>query len=358
MGPAARWSAKEFIGALVLAFVFAALTPRCSRAEVTQDQLVSALFDAELATAEFDLNDDDAVSVADLVSLSIPPGTPVPTHTVDPNAPTPTHTRRPPPSSTPTTPRSPSATRTGTQTATRTQTATTTASATLPPTVTRTATITATPTDTMTAGPTATQTPEGLIFDGDVHDVIPHNPGDTLTYRVTSIGQGVTMETATVISSDASGFVVDVVRGTVHERQSYVDTGGTLLYVSVLDVVHNVRTTCNPRIVRLLAPMHVGDMASTSSTCETRLVSSGQFLGSISFVETFMPVEIVPSFTVPAGTYSNLIRVKQTRTAGMEVNDALLVPGIGIVWRSIETLASSRLYELLDGTVNGHSVKP
>jgi hypothetical protein len=105
--------------------------------------------------------------------------------------------------------------------------------------------------------------------------------------------------------------------------------------------------------------MRAGDLHTSVGRCVVRLLPEGTFLGDFNLIETFEPLEVLPSITVPAGTYAPAIRVRQTSTKSNEVesNDVVLVPGIGIVRRFSESTTGTRLHELTDGTVNGQSVK-
>jgi hypothetical protein len=323
--------ARRTVLQTVLLLCLAATGVSPARAGPTQELLIAALFDAGLAGPELDANGDDRVTVADV--LLLPPSTAVPSATGSRPVPTATATRSP----------TPPASNTPTRRPPRTRTPTTTATSTPAP-----------PSGTPTQVPTAT--PSGLIFAGTVSDLVPHAPGDTLVYRVTTASTTQT-ETLAVVSSEGSSFTVDLTRGTVHERPSYIDDGSTLRYVSVLDLVRNVRTTCDPAAVRLAAPMRVGDMFMTTSRCEIRLVPSGVFVGEFTLIETYEPLGVVPGVTVPAGTYAPAIRIRQTSTLGEEVNEVHLAPGVGIVRRSTESNTGMRLYELVDGTIGGQSVK-
>lgn len=220
-------------------------------------------------------------------------------------------------------------------------------------------TATATATATM-ALPTATPTPEGVLFAGDVDELFPHGLADTWTFRVNDTAKpDVTSETVTIAAVAGADFDVEIERGAVHEAQEHSAVGSQVVFRSTTDLARQprTRTRCLPALVRLALPLVAGETTSTTSMCEIRLTSNGAFLGSFELTETMTPLEILPSVTVPAGTYGPVIRLRGTRSLGQESNDILLAPGVGIVRRVVTSNQGVRTSELLDGTVAGESVR-
>jgi len=316
----------------------------------TQDTFIQVLFGDLPASDEFDANGDGTLTVADL--LLLPPtdnGTPTP-------GPTRTATATPAPAATATRPAS--ATPTGTATPSPTQTDT--------PAPTPTATHTATPLPTATATPSPT--PVGLLFAGTISDLLPHAVGDRLVYEVTDPAGKVTEETTLVTSSEPSGaFVIDdkEVSGSQvrkHETQSYTDTGSQLLLnggTLLTDPKYTVRQTCAPALLRLEMPVIAGQTRSTSSRCDVFRISDGVKVGFIDRTDTFTPVSVLASVTVPAGTYMQVVHFTGTVTLSgdVETNEVDLAPGVGPI-RQLSTFGGKTTRrELIDGTIGGVSVK-
>lgn len=257
----------------------------------------------------------------------------------------------------------PDAPRTPSVTPTRTQTRTPTLSPTTTETPTETFTATSTPTPTATATVTETPTPIGLLFDGPISSLIPHSVGDQLVYKVTDPSMKVTTETTTVLSSDVDGnFVVDdrntaqqtCNRGT-HESQLYTDTGTELFFMGGTDLLCGVRAICEPHLLRLKTPVIAGEPHSTSSVCNARIVSSGVPAGSIDRIDAFTPLDIVASLTVPAGTFSNVLRFSGTTSLSGEVesDEIYIAPGVGIVLQLATFGGQLTKRELVSGTIGG-----
>jgi hypothetical protein len=226
-----------------------------------------------------------------------------------------------------------------------------------------TSTPTSTPSPTVTATATVSPTPTGLIFTGGIMDLLPHGQGDQLVYRVIDpTGKLVGTETSQVLSSDTSGaFVVDdqeidthqkVVK---HEVQSYTDTGTQLLFYSYSDMLNNVRTVCDPPLLRLTTPLIAGQTFSTSVRCSVYLVSSGIWIGYTDRTDTFTPVERLDSYTVAAGTFSNVVHISGATNQGgtPESDEIYLAPGVGPILQLQTFTDQTTTYELTDGTVGG-----
>jgi hypothetical protein len=224
-----------------------------------------------------------------------------------------------------------------------------------------TSTPTSTPSPTLTVTATASPTPSGLIFAGSVTDLLPHGQGDQLVYRVIDpMGKVVGTETTQVLSSDTNGaFVVDdqevdthqkVVK---HEVQSYTDTGSQLLFHSYSDTV--IRTACDPPLLRLTTPLIVGQTFSTSVRCDVYLLSSGAPIGYVDRTDTFTPIELFDSYTVAAGTFSNVVHVSGTTNQGgtPESDEIYLAPGVGPILQLQTFTDQTTTYELTAGTVGG-----
>jgi hypothetical protein len=231
------------------------------------------------------------------------------------------------------------------------------------PVPTQTSTPTTTPTPTTTATATSSPTPIGLIFAGSIVDLLPHGQGDQLIYRVIDpTGKLVGTETTQVLSSDTSGaFVVDdqeidTHQKTVkHEVQSYTDTGSQLLFDSYSDMLNNVRTVCDPPLLRLTTPLIVGQTFSTSVRCDVYLLSNGTKIGFVDRTDTFTPIERLDSYTVAAGTFSNVVQISGTTNQGgtPERDEIYLAPGVGPILQLQTFTDQTTTYELTGGTIGG-----
>lgn len=329
-------------GALLALLTFLCmLEVRPALAASSRETLIPVLFGDVPDPGGLDANGDDALTVADMILLG--------------------------PDFTPTVTRTPSVTGTPTRSPTRTFSPTTTATPSITSTPTRSPTPTLSPTATetppATATPTATlsPTPNGLIFAGNIVDLIPHGTGDQLVYRVIDYtGKVVGTETTNVLSSDPSSgaFVVDDLEDSDnprHEVQSYTDTGSQLLFDSYSDILNNVRTSCDPPLLRLTTPLIVGQTFSTSVTCPVHLLDSGTSIGDVDRTDTFTPIERLDSYTVAAGTYSNVVHLSgTTNQEGTPENDEFyLAPGVGPILQLQSFSGYTTKYELTGGTIGG-----
>lgn len=179
----------------------------------------------------------------------------------------------------------------------------------------------------------------GLLFAGTIAEFVPHAVGDQLVYRVTDPMGTVTTETTLVTSSDVGGaFVVDdqEVNGQQikkHETQSYTDTGSQLFFGGGTDVLRDLRTACTPPLLRLTTPVVAGQMFSTTVQCEVRIVSRDIFVGFINRTDTFTPIDLVDSVTVPAGTYTQVVHISGTTnlSGDLETDEIYIAPGVGVI---------------------------
>jgi hypothetical protein len=316
----------------------------------TQATFIEVLFGDLPPSPGDDANGDGALTVADL--LLLPPG--------DSTTPTPratgTVTATPPPGATATLPASPTATRTAPPSPTHTDT----------PAPTATATLTNTPAPTATATPT--ETPVGLLFAGTISDLLPHAVGDQLVYLVTDPGGKKTTETTTVVSSEADGkFVVDdkemsgnQVRK--HETQALTDTGSELFFTggTYLQSGIGVSQTCESGLLRLEMPVIAGQTRSSSSRCDVRRISDGVKIGFVDRTDTFTPVSVLPSVTVPAGTFAQVVHFTGTTSLSgdVETNEVDLAPGVGPIRRLSTFGGKTTRLELTGGTIGGVPVSP
>jgi len=221
------------------------------------------------------------------------------------------------------------------------------------------------PTPTPTVPPTATAqagtpTPDGLLFDGDVVDLVPHGEGDQLIYRVTRSGQsGSSTETRTVVDQVGVVFFVETREGRKHEEEEFVDRTTELVLRATDDLDDDVETRCEPPLVQLEMPLFAGDEFSTTASCTLRTIPGGVFLGSVPQSNFVVAEDLVPSLTVPAGTYENVVRLSSRFLfqGGEELNEAWLAPGIGIIRQVQTTDVITITRELTDGTIAGESVR-
>jgi hypothetical protein len=332
--------------------------------------VIDALFDGLPDDLEaLDTNGDGVVTVADVLLLYV--GTrPTPTEAIT-STPTevssvePTETPTPTPTYTVTLP--PTLTPTRTVTATPTSTRTPTPTRTITRTPTRTPTPTLTPTPSATGTATRTPTPVGLLFNGPVADLIPHGLGDRLVYRVTDPLARVTTETTLITSANEDGtFTIEdrEVRGEEvlkHESQSYTDTGGELLFRGFEDLANRprIRTTCDPPLLRLKTPLIAAENFSTTVRCNVYFLESGVFIGFVDRTDTFTPIEIVESVTVPAGTYTQVLRIDGTtdQSGELENVEIYLAPGVGPILQKSTFGTQTTRRELVSGTVGGVPVE-
>jgi len=315
-----------FTLAIVACVLATANIPHAWAAGATQEALLDVLFGNTPDPGGLDANDDGVLSIADILLLpAAPPLTPTPTRTRTATVAVPTATNTQP---------------------------------TVTPTLTQTVTLTPTP------SPTAT--PVGLLYDGTISNLTPHDVGDMLIYRVTDPTGHVTTETTTIPSNDpgSGAFVLDDLQTDgqqviVHEMQSYSDTGTQLLFNGYTDLVANVRTTCTPPLLRLTSPLIAGQTFSTTIKCEVRFSDSGVFVGFVNRTDTVTPQDIVASVTVPAGTYSTVIHLSGSTNQGgeLENDEFYIVPGIGPILQLQTFTGQTTRHELVDGTIGGMSVK-
>ena len=324
------------LAAMVLLLCFDASVAWSSSA--TQEQLIDALFGDTPNSGGLDANSDGVLSAADIVLLpAAPPFTPTPTRSSKPtiSTATPTDTRSIP---------------TPTVTLTRTSSAT----------------ATATPTNTLVPTSTATFTPVGLLYDGTISDLTPHDVGDVLVYRVTDPMGNVTTEMTTIPSNDPSSgaFVLDDLQMdgqqvVAHEMQSYTDTGNQLFFNGYTDLLANVRTTCSPPLLRLMSPLIANQTFTTTIRCDVKFADSGVPIGFVNRTDTFTPIEIVASVSVPAGTYTNVIHLSGSTNQGgeMETDEFYIAPGVGPVLQLQTFTGQTTRHELVDATIGGTSRK-
>ena len=334
--------ARSSFFAIAFVLGLAAVCVRSAAATPSTEEVIAATFDISLYSSELDLNVDGQISAPDIFVAQIAEARNTPTPIVF-ESPSATPTRRPPHTPTPT------------ATGTVTHTATFTPSP-LP---------TFTPTNTATPTPLQSATPNGLIYAGPVDDLAPHGLGDTFIYNVTT-SSSMTTQTVTVTASASGSFTLNVVGNGKNENDGYTDDGTNIYYISELDFFHNpsTLTTCNMPMqgssltLRLTSPMFAGDIFMSSVTCSIHIASSGLFLGSFDLVESFKPIEILPSMQVPAGTYSPVVHLHASSTLGTETSEVYLSPGIGIIERDVTSPTNpGTQYQLMDGTVGGQSVK-
>lgn len=205
-----------------------------------------------------------------------------------------------------------------------------------------------------------------VLFFGTIADLTPHDVGDQLVYRVTDPQSNVSTETTAVVSADGhGGFVIDdqIVTGQhvdSHQTQSYVDMGTQLLFNGGTDVLADLRTTCNPPLLRLTMPVIAGQTFSTTSRCDVFFIKSGLPVGFINRTDAFTPVGVVDSVTVPAGTYTNVVHFTgSTNLSGdVESDEIYLAPGVGAVLHVATAGGEHTTYELSGGTIGGHPVTP
>ena len=204
-----------------------------------------------------------------------------------------------------------------------------------------------------------------VLFAGTVAEVSPHNVGDQLIYRVTDPMGAVSTETYTVISSDAQGtFVVDyeVVDSqqhvVFHATQSYTDAGNMLFSGNSTDLLRNVRTVCNPPLLRLTTPILAGQKSSTTVLCEIRSITPNVLLGTLKRTDAYTPLGIVDNFSVPAGTYSGVLHITGTTdlSGEHEADEIYIVPGVGTIVQLATVRRQTTRHELVSGTVGGMPV--
>lgn len=204
--------------------------------------------------------------------------------------------------------------------------------------------------------------PRGVLFGGSVAELVPHAVGDQLVYRITDPSGMVSTETITVISLDAQGvFVVDdqVVnadqRVVVHFTQAYTDTGTMLFSGSSTDLLRNLRTSCIPALLRLTTPVIAGQVSSTTVLCDVKTIDPDVLLGALKRTDTFTPLDVVDSLTVPAGTYTQVLHIAgRTDFSGEhEADDIYIAPGVGAILQLATLQRQTTRHELISGTIGG-----
>ncbi len=229
---------------------------------------------------------------------------------------------------------------------------------------------------TSTATPVSTPTPIGLLYAGVISDLVPHAVHDQLVYRVTDPLRVVTTETTTATSSGPSGaFVIDDLEVDAHnnvikhETQSYTDTGTQLFFDGFTDQTTNVTTDCHNPLLRLQMPLIAGQTFSTSDptcivpgvpncvTCDL-LFSDGSNIGYVQRADTFTPIEIISTLTVPAGTFANVIHISgSTNVVGAgppETDEFYFAIGVGPILDVATTNGTDfTRRELVSGTIGG-----
>jgi hypothetical protein len=223
-----------------------------------------------------------------------------------------------------------------------------------------------TPTPTATFTPTPSPTQTGILFAGTIAELVPHAVGDQLVYRVTDPLAKVTTETTNVISEDMQGgFLLDdkVTSGQrleSHQTQSYSDTGSQLFYNGFTDLFFtpHTSTTCTPPLLRLTTPLVAGQTFSTTVRCEVRFADSGVFVGFVDRSDTYTPIDIVESVTVPAGTFTSVVHISGTtnQSGQLETDEIYLAPGVGIVQQLQKFSGQTYRHDLISGTIGGHPV--
>jgi hypothetical protein len=195
--------------------------------------------------------------------------------------------------------------------------------------------------------------------------------GDQLVYRVTDPLAKVTSETTNVISEDMQGgFLVDdqITSGQQlqsQQTQSYTDTGNQLLFSGFTQLFSNppapqTRTTCTPPLLRLTTPLVAGQTFSTTVQCDVHFVSNDMFIGFVNRTDTFTPMDIVDSLTVPAGTFTSVVHISgSTNQSGqVETDEIYIAPGVGPILQLATFNGKVYRHELISGTIGGHPVGP
>lgn len=204
----------------------------------------------------------------------------------------------------------------------------------------------------------------GLVFNGIITQLVPLGLNDQLVYRVTDPTGAVTTETTTVISGDtAGGVVVDdsQISGqqTVsHLMQAYTLKDTRLFFAGVTDVLHDLRTTCSPSLLRLTTPLVAGQTFSTMTQCKVRTISRNVFVGTVDRTDTFTAIEIVESLTVAARTYTHVVYISgSTKLNGdVETDEIYIAPRIGALLQVSTVGTGTTRHELIGGTIDGHPV--
>lgn len=201
-----------------------------------------------------------------------------------------------------------------------------------------------------------------VLFAGTVAELVPHAVGDQLVYRVTDPMGAVTTETLTVISLDAQGvFVVDDLvvdsgqRVLLHVTQAYTDTGTMLFSGNSTDLLRNLRTACSRPLLRLMIPVLAGQTLSTTVLCDVRTVNPDVLLGTLNRTDTFTPMDIVDTVTVPAGTYTDVLYIAGTTelSGEREADEIYIVPGVGAIVQLSTIRRQTTRHELIGGTIGG-----
>lgn len=213
-----------------------------------------------------------------------------------------------------------------------------------------------------TPTPVATPTPDNTLFDGTIADLAPHNSGDQLLFRVTRSDGRTFNQVRRVVDTKPNGeFVVETYEFDRHIlTETYRDDGLSLYELSEIDEEEDVRTVCSPSLLQFQLPLVRDNATDDRTRCDLRTVRGSRFLGQILQRTRVVPVSIIPSVELPAGTYSNVIHVRAENTIASDVEqvEIYLVPGIGIVRTEESSFGIiTRVVELLDGTVGGSSVR-
>jgi hypothetical protein len=201
-----------------------------------------------------------------------------------------------------------------------------------------------------------------VLFARTVAELLPHGLGDQLTYRVTDPKGAVSTETFSVISSDAQGeFVIDdlQVDGNqhvlLHVRQAYTDTGSMLFSGGSNDLLRNVRTVCNPPLLRVTIPVLAGQTSSTTVQCEIRTITPDVLVGSLRRTDAFTPLDIVASLSVPAGTYTGVLHIVGTTdlSGEHEADEIYIAPDVGAILQLATLRRQTTTRQLIGGTIGG-----
>jgi hypothetical protein len=205
----------------------------------------------------------------------------------------------------------------------------------------------------------------GLLFAGTVAELVPHALGDQLVYRITDPLGVMTTETTTVISSGTGGaFVIEDREVDAHQKiltdqmQSYTDTGSQLFFNNFTDLSTNVRTACNPPLLRLTTPLVVGQTFSTTIQCDVSFADTGVVFGTVDRTDTFTPKEILDSYTVQAGTYSSVVHISGTtnQSGQLEADEIYIAQGVGPILQLATFSGKTYRHELISGTIGRQPV--
>jgi hypothetical protein len=156
---------------------------------------------------------------------------------------------------------------------------------------------------------------------------------------------------------DAGNYLVDILRtDNKHTVEKQQDTGVQLFFKGSTDLINQVFSDCSPLLLRLQTPLVTGQMVQSTTTCTTRRISDNAFLGSSLQIDTLTPVELVDSVMVPVGTFTNVIHVTHTTTAGNQTDDVYIAPGVGIIRIVSMFVGKTQTFDLTGGTIDGQPI--